>query len=54
VPEDGHIKEQEEIEMEAIALIGMLVVGFAILGAFAAALGADSRPWINDEWRRLY
>ena len=24
------------------------------VGILATAFGADSRPWVNDEWRRLY
>jgi hypothetical protein len=60
VPEDGHItnevvrSDEGSRKMDALGIIGMLFVGFAVLGLFAAALGEDSRPWINDEWRRLY
>jgi hypothetical protein len=40
--------------MELLNIIGLVAVGFTVLGIFAVALGADSRPWVNDEWRRLY
>jgi hypothetical protein len=40
--------------MDAIAFFGAIVAALGALGLFSSIFGADSRPWINDEWRRLY
>jgi len=40
-----------------VALFTILVivtVAFAILGLAAAAFGADSRPSMQDDWRRAF
>lgn len=40
--------------MDAIVTIGLLIASFVVFGLIAVGVGEDSRPWVNDEWRRLY
>jgi hypothetical protein len=39
--------------MGILEIIGVLAVGFTVLGVFAAGLGADSREWGRDDWRPI-
>ena len=38
--------------MELFTIVVLVTLGFAILGLAAAALGVDSRPTMQDDWRR--
>jgi cytochrome c biogenesis protein CcdA len=40
--------------MELIAFVAGLAIVFGLFALLAGTFGSDSRPWINDDWRRLY
>ena len=38
--------------MELFTIVVLVILGFAILGLGAGAFGVDSRPTMQDDWRR--
>lgn len=40
--------------MELFTIVAVLVAAFAILGALADGYGTDSRPTMQDDWRRAW
>jgi hypothetical protein len=40
--------------MELFTIVVLVTLGFAILGLAAGAFGADSRPTMQDDWRRAF
>lgn len=40
--------------MELLTIVVLVTLGFAILGVAAAAFGVDSRPTMQDDWRRAW
>ena len=62
-PDDGHIKNEDEtssrqgkgaIKVELFTIVVLITLGFAILGLAADAFGVDSRPTMQDDWRRAW
>ena len=41
--------ETKEMEMEQLLVFAIILIGFAVLGAFALTVGADSRDFAADE-----
>jgi hypothetical protein len=59
--DDGHIKTQTTsrqgkgaTQVELITVVVLITLGFAILGLAAEAFGVDSRPTMQDDWRRAW
>ena len=40
--------------MELIGFFAGLVFVFGVFALVAGTFGSDSRPWMNEEWRRMY
>lgn len=40
--------------MELFTVMVLVTLGFAILGLAAGAFGVDSRPTMQDDWRRAF
>ena len=40
--------------MELFTVVLVLTAAFAILGLLAGAFGVDSRPTMQDDWRRAW
>ena len=38
--------------MEHLLVAAIILVGFAVLGAFAMTVGVDSRDSLGDDWHR--
>jgi hypothetical protein len=45
-------KPTKDIRMEQLLVLAIILVGFAVLGAFALTVGVDSRDSIVDDWNR--
>ena len=40
--------------MELFTIVVLVTLGFAILGLAADTFGVDSRPTMQDDWRRTW
>ena len=40
--------------MDLMTIVALVTLGFAILGLAAGAFGVDSRPTMQDDWRRAW
>jgi hypothetical protein len=40
--------------VELFTIVVLVTLGFAILGIGASAFGVDSRPTMQDDWRRAW
>ena len=40
--------------MDLFTIVVLVTLGFAILGIAADAFGVDSRPTMQDDWRRAW
>jgi hypothetical protein len=40
--------------MELFTIVVLAMLGFTILGLAAGAFGVDSRPTMQDDWRRAW
>lgn len=38
--------------MEQLLVLAIILVGFAVLGAFGLTVGVDSRDTLGDDWSR--
>jgi hypothetical protein len=38
--------------MEQLLVLAIIVIGIAVLGAFAMTIGVDSRDALGDDWNR--
>jgi hypothetical protein len=38
--------------MEQLLVLAIILIGFAVLGAFALTVGVDSRDAMSDDWNR--
>ena len=43
---------ERSAQVELFTIVVLVTLGFAILGLAAAAFGIDSRPTMQDDWRR--
>jgi hypothetical protein len=50
----GHLGRERSIQVELITIVFLVTLGFAILGLAAGAFGVDSRPTMQDDWRRAW
>ena len=41
-------------QVELFTIMVLVTLGFAILGIATAAFGTDSRPTMQDDWRRAW
>jgi hypothetical protein len=47
-------RQGKETQVELFTIVVLVTLGFAILGLAAGAFGVDSRPTIQDDWRRAW
>ena len=40
--------------MELLTIVALITVAFALLGLAANTFGVDSRPTMQDDWRRAW
>ena len=51
---DRHLAGERSTQVELFTIVALVTLGFAILGLAADAFGVDSRPTMQDDWRRAW
>ena len=51
----GDIKQGKgATQVELLTIVALIAVAFALLGLAANTFGVDSRPTMQDDWRRAW
>ena len=49
-----HLGRERSSQVELFTIVVLVTLGFAILGLAANTFGVDSRPTMQDDWRRAW